>query len=165
MPDPAGAVRGEAAERSQRFLREARAAARLQHPNIVTIYDFGIDDGVPYLVMEKLTGQDLDRLMTLEVETLLDVRLEWVMQTLAGLEAAHAAGLVHRDIKPANLFLTTRGASRSSISAWSTTRWPICATTWASTARWSISRRRSSINSPRSPPPTSSRSAWCCSSC
>src|SRR6185369_7589899 len=96
-------------ERVQRFLREARAAARLQHPNIVTIFDFGTEDGAPYLVMERLNGRDLDQLMMMEVEVLLDARLEWILQTLAGLAAAHSAGFIHRAIKPANLFLTEAG--------------------------------------------------------
>ncbi len=105
-----GLTENKRIERVQRFLREARAAARLAHPNIVTIYDFGTEEaGAPYLVMERLSGRDLDQLMMMEVEVLLDARLEWILQTLAGLDAAHAAGFIHRDIKPANLFLTEAG--------------------------------------------------------
>ena len=90
----------------ERFEREARAAASLNHPNICTIYDFGTDP--PFIAMELLEGETLQQRLThgpLDVLTVVDVTLALV----DALDAAHAKGILHRDIKPANIFLTARG--------------------------------------------------------
>jgi hypothetical protein len=87
----------------QRFETEARAMSRLQHPNCVSVIDFGVD-GTPYLVMDFLTGQTLRG--TLAAGALEPARaLRIVRQLLAGLGYAHAQGIVHRDLKPENLIL------------------------------------------------------------
>jgi len=87
----------------ERFLREARMAARLSHPNIVQVYDAGEDDGRPFIVMEYVEGPTLaDELREhgrLAPEHVVDLAL----QICGGLEHAHAAGLIHRDVKPGNL--------------------------------------------------------------
>ncbi len=88
----------------QRFLREARAAAQLKnHPNIVTVYDFGEEQGVAYMVMELLEGTDLRALIeTGQIKDLED-KLAVMEQILEGLAFAHSKGLVHRDLKPGNI--------------------------------------------------------------
>lgn len=93
-----------------RFRREAEIISRLHHPHIVQILDFDTtSEGQPYLVMEMLTGQSLDRL--LESGQKLDVRaaLSIAIQVAGALGAAHSAGIVHRDLKPANIFLLDAG--------------------------------------------------------
>jgi eukaryotic-like serine/threonine-protein kinase len=88
-----------------RFVREARLAAQLSHPNVVQIFDAGEDDGTPFIVMEYVDGHtlsgELDEVSRLDPERVVDLGV----QVCAGLEHAHAAGLVHRDIKPGNLLL------------------------------------------------------------
>ena len=92
-----------------RFAQEARAAAQLQHPNVVQVHDYGIDrengQTVPFIVMELLSGEDLDQRLTRERRLTLPVVASLVAQVARALGAAHTAGLVHRDLKPANLFL------------------------------------------------------------
>ena len=89
-----------------RFHREARAASSLNHPNICTIFDVGIEP--PYLAMELLEGRTLQQ--ALDHGGLdLSVALDAAIGVADGLDAAHGKGLVHRDIKPANIFLTSRG--------------------------------------------------------
>jgi eukaryotic-like serine/threonine-protein kinase len=96
------------ADAMRRFEQEARAASSLNHPNIVTVYDAGVDEGTAYLVTELLQGITLR-----ERSSRGDVRqtdsLEIAIQIAAGLAAAHGAGIVHRDIKPHNIFLTRGG--------------------------------------------------------
>lgn len=89
----------------ERFVREGRLAAKLQHPHVVDVSDVGTHEGVPYLVMELLSGIDLDQ--HLDVVGRLDVgeALELLFPILAALIHVHGAGLVHRDLKPANIFL------------------------------------------------------------
>src|SRR5689334_15188323 len=83
-----------------RFRNEAATSRKLTHPNIVTIYDFGDQDGVPYIVMELLDGQDLHHAIeTREPLSLLD-KCEILSQIAAGLGHAHTHGIVHRDVKP-----------------------------------------------------------------
>ncbi len=93
----------------ERFLREGRLAAKLDHPHVVTVFDVGTFEGKPYLVMEYLSGRDLAGLLDergrLSVEETIDV----VLPILAALDVAHRAGLVHRDLKPANIFLVRAG--------------------------------------------------------
>jgi len=96
----------------RRFLREARLAARLAHPNVVRVFDVGEDDGRPFMAMEYVEGKTLAELVVRrgslppsEVATL-------GVQACAALSAAHAAGLVHRDVKPQNLLLGTDGVLR-----------------------------------------------------
>ncbi|GAA4243843.1 serine/threonine-protein kinase [Dactylosporangium darangshiense] len=92
----------------ERFDREARAVARLSHPNIVPIYDFGAEDGDPYIVMELVDGPTVADLLTEGPLPIGDV-LAISTQICDGLTAAHAAEIVHRDIKPSNLILTATG--------------------------------------------------------
>ena len=91
----------------ERFLREARAASALNHPNICTIFDIGEQSGEPYLVMELLQGQTLKDLIdyrTVQVDEMLCIGRE----VAEALGAAHAKGVIHRDIKPANIFLVDK---------------------------------------------------------
>jgi serine/threonine-protein kinase len=93
----------------ERFFREARAVARLDHPNIVTVYDLGEEDGVPYLAMQFLEGRDLEHRMRAPEGMSLARKVEVAIAVAAGLAHAHAAGIVHRDVKPANVFITSEG--------------------------------------------------------
>src|SRR5579863_9107172 len=95
-------------DRLQRFAQEARAAAALNHPNILSIFDIGEEQGAPYVVSELLEGETLrDRLRT----GALSIRkaIDYSLQVARGLAAAHEKGIVHRDLKPENLFLTNDG--------------------------------------------------------
>ncbi len=95
-------------ERLQRFEQEARAAAALNHPNILSVYDLGAHAGTPYIVSELLDGESLrDRLRRgpLPQRTAIDCAI----QLARGLAAAHEKGIIHRDIKPDNVFLTADG--------------------------------------------------------
>jgi serine/threonine-protein kinase len=88
----------------RRFEREARALSALAHPNVVPVTDFGIDNGLPFLVMELLQGKTLGELIK-EGPLPLWRALDIFSQTLRGLAFAHSKGIVHRDMKPANVFL------------------------------------------------------------
>lgn len=90
-------------ESSARFEREARASARIQHPNVVRVYDIGTSEGRTYLVMELLEGDSLRALLQATGALDLKVMLEIVRQIAAALSAAHAQGIVHRDVKPENV--------------------------------------------------------------
>ncbi len=95
-------------QRLRRFEQEARAAARLSHPNILAVYDIGTHDGLPYVVSELLDGQTLEHHLArqpLETAALLDL----AMQLADALATAHEHGIVHRDLKPSNVFVTSRG--------------------------------------------------------
>jgi serine/threonine-protein kinase len=93
----------------RRFHQEARAAGAIGHPNICEVYDLGtLDDGSPYLVMEKLVGETLADRIAAEGGLPFDDVIDVIVQVLSGLVAAHEKGIVHRDIKPENVFLTRR---------------------------------------------------------
>ena len=102
---------GASPETLARFNRETRVVAKLDHPNIVTLFEVGDFEGRPYLVMQYLDGPSLvefARGRRLSVETVLDLGV----QICAGLEAAHEAGVVHRDIKPSNILVDSRLRAR-----------------------------------------------------
>ncbi len=86
-----------------RFEIEAKAAARLQHPNIVTVFELGEDRGLPFIAMELLGGEDLEHLLRSGEKLSTTERLDVVIQTLRGLDFAHNHRIVHRDIKPSNI--------------------------------------------------------------
>jgi serine/threonine-protein kinase len=93
----------------KRFQQEARAAGAIGHPNICEVYDLGsLDDGSPYLVMEKLSGTTLADRISREGGLPFDEIADVMIQVLSGLIAAHDKGIVHRDIKPENIFLARR---------------------------------------------------------
>ena len=96
------------AEARQRFELEALAAARLRSNHVVDVYDYGIQEGVPYIVMELLEGENLGQRLRRERRLGLAEAGELMGQICIGLKAAHAAGLVHRDLKPSNVFLARR---------------------------------------------------------
>lgn len=98
----------EAGRLKARFHREATAAARLRHPNVVTVHDFGTDPdlGIDFLIMELLAGEDLSARMRRAGGPLpVDEAVEILREAGMGLAAGHRAGMVHRDVKPANIYL------------------------------------------------------------
>jgi len=96
-------------DRLRRFEREARAAAALNHPNILDVHDLGEHEGQPFIVTELLEGESLQAVIASGTLTL-SKALEYGRQITTGLAAAHDGGITHRDIKPANLFLTKEGS-------------------------------------------------------
>jgi serine/threonine-protein kinase len=93
----------------QRFVREAQAAAGVSHPNIVSIYYIGEDNGNPYFVMEYVTGKSLSTMLAEEKRIANPRAAQLILQAAHGLAAAHDKGIIHRDIKPGNLMLDERG--------------------------------------------------------
>ena len=101
-PDTAGAAR---------ILREARAAARIAHPNAISIYDVGEIDGVPFFAMELVVGKTL-RALIRDDHVAIAQRLRWLVDVARALAAAHRLGLVHRDVKPENIMVSEDGVSK-----------------------------------------------------
>src|SRR5690348_731732 len=99
----------ESADLLERFYREARAAGGLQHPNIVTIYEMGESGGAPFIAMEYLEGESLEKIIARKPALPLPAKVAYVAQTCRALEYAHRRGVVHRDIKPANIMITADG--------------------------------------------------------
>jgi len=94
----------------ERFRREAQSAGRLSHPHIVTIHEYGEQDGMPYLVMEYINGRDLSADLKRGIRYSLDEVVRVMTQLLGALAHAHENGVVHRDIKPQNILLLDDGS-------------------------------------------------------
>jgi serine/threonine-protein kinase len=101
---------GAAQQHRERFQREARAAGRLAHPNIVTIHDVGEDQGRTFLVMQLVEGQALDRILRTRRPLPLAEALTIGEQVASALDYAHRHGIIHRDVKPANILLSPEGS-------------------------------------------------------
>jgi eukaryotic-like serine/threonine-protein kinase len=101
-------------EYERRFFLEAKAAGKLNHPNIVTVYDFGEEDGVAYLAMELVEGKDLRERLKLKAGEGLPAAdaVDVAQQIAEGLGYAHERGIVHRDVKPGNIMLQPRGQAK-----------------------------------------------------
>jgi predicted Ser/Thr protein kinase len=96
----------------QRFTREAQIVVKLEHPNIVRVFDYGEQDGTHYMVMEYVSGQDLDAFIQAHGKLSLAPTLPLLRQIGGALDYAHMRGLVHRDIKPSNILLDTTSQTR-----------------------------------------------------
>ena len=94
----------------QRFYREARSAGKLNHPNIVIVYEIAESDGAPFIAMEFLEGQPLEHLISSRVDTPVVTKLNIVIQTCRALHFAHQRGIVHRDVKPSNIMVLADNA-------------------------------------------------------
>ena len=94
----------------KRFFREAEFAGNLRHPNITTIYDFGIENETPYIVLEFLTGEDLDKKIKSGVYFSIEEKLRILIEVCKGLHYAHENNIIHRDIKPANIRIQDDGS-------------------------------------------------------
>lgn len=103
---PRGSLTDEVARK--RFRKEALALARLNHPNVATVHEFGTDDGVDFLVTEYIAGMTMDAKLAAGALPPSEV-FRLGLQLAQGLSAAHQQGIVHRDLKPGNLRLTTDG--------------------------------------------------------
>jgi serine/threonine-protein kinase len=103
-------------ERRNRFVREAKAASALNHPNIITIHDIDQADGIDFIAMEFIAGRTLQDIIACRELTIPDA-LQFALQIVQALMAAHSAGIIHRDIKPANIMITRSpdGASLAKI--------------------------------------------------
>ena len=95
-----------------RFLREAQAAGSLQHPNVVTIYDFGEMEGHLYIAMEFVVGDDLEEMLRRNALLSVVEKIDLLIDVLGGLGYAHKRGIIHRDIKPANIRVDEEGRAR-----------------------------------------------------
>jgi serine/threonine-protein kinase len=100
---------GTMKDAGERFLREARAAAAIQHPNIVTVYDLGETAHQLYIAMELAEGRDLSDIIALQEPLALERKLDIVIELLEGLHYAHQRGVIHRDIKPSNVRIQPNG--------------------------------------------------------
>ena len=89
----------------ERFLREARSAAKIRHDNVVTIHQVGDENGIPFIAMDLLKGETLDHYLKEKGEISIELAVRIGREIAEGLQAAHAEGLIHRDIKPANIWL------------------------------------------------------------
>ena len=96
----------------QRFYREAEKMGMLKHPNIITVYDLGEQDGFPYIVMEYVEGDPLDRMILSEKPVSLIFKLRIIEQVCAALGYAHQNDVVHRDVKPANVIVRPDGVAK-----------------------------------------------------
>lgn len=96
-------------EMRERLRREARAAAAIAHPNILTVHDVGVEGELVYVVTELLEGEDLQKLIDREKKIPWERALELFKPVVHGLAAAHARGIIHRDLKPSNLYLSSGG--------------------------------------------------------
>jgi serine/threonine-protein kinase len=96
-------------EIKHRFFREAELAGNLHHRNITTIYDFGVENGIPYIVQEFLTGEDLDKKIKRADPIPIARKIEILMAIAEGLGYAHSASIIHRDVKPANVRILEDG--------------------------------------------------------
>jgi serine/threonine-protein kinase len=96
----------------KRFFREAEISGNLHDPNIVTVFDSGVEDGAPYLIQEYLGGEDLDRVIRRGDDIPRHERLECLMQVARGLRYAHQKGVLHRDVKPGNVRLLEGGKAK-----------------------------------------------------
>ena len=97
----------------ERFLREARAAAALNHPNIVTVIDCGADGDTYYMVMEYIEGESLRDMINRRGKIPEKEALKYTYDIAEALDAANRAGIVHRDVKPANIIITPDGTAKS----------------------------------------------------
>lgn len=93
----------------RRFRREAQAAASLSHPNIVSIYDVGYEDGIHYIVMEYIQGRSLKEMITAEERLPVRLAVEYALHIAQALEHAHKHGIIHRDVKPHNILISDDG--------------------------------------------------------
>ena len=102
------AERGRAGELHERLIREVKAAGTLQHPNIITVHDVGVENGTPYIVMELIQGRGLDKVLE-EGTPPVEESLRILRDTARALDFAHARGVIHRDIKPSNILIAADG--------------------------------------------------------
>lgn len=100
-----GQDEAQAEQLRERLVREAKAAGKLSHPNIVTVYDVGAEGDLNYIAMEYLEGYTLEQLIKKDVQLNYHIAAKIIMQVCAALDYAHKAGIVHRDIKPANIMV------------------------------------------------------------
>jgi eukaryotic-like serine/threonine-protein kinase len=99
-----------------RFVREGQAAARVRHPNVVHVYDVGVEGSQPYLIMEFLDGEDLGQLLAREGSLSVERTADILLPVVTAVAAAHELGVVHRDLKPENIFLSAeRGAIKAKV--------------------------------------------------
>jgi len=92
----------------ERFMREGRAATRIRSEHVVRVFDVGVVDAQPYLVMEYLDGSDLDHVLEQDGPLQVALAIDYLLQACEAIAEAHVHGVIHRDLKPANLFLTHR---------------------------------------------------------
>ncbi len=92
-------------ESRKRFFREGKAAAKLRHPHVVEVYGVGIEDEIPYLVMELLDGESLAALLDREKKLRSERAIDILVPVMSALVVAHQEGVIHRDLKPDNIFL------------------------------------------------------------
>lgn len=103
-------------ERVMRFQQEARAASKLNHPNLVQTLDFGIaDSGEPYLILEYVSGEPLDRVLDAERKLPVNAAVNIVIQVCNGMQHAHGNGVIHRDLKPSNIVVMDKDLSTAQI--------------------------------------------------
>jgi len=93
-------------EARARFIREGEASARIRHQHVVDVYDVGFEEGIAFLVMELLEGEDLNSRLRREKPLAFDKLADIMLATCSAVHAAHAQGVIHRDLKPANIFLS-----------------------------------------------------------